>query len=308
MPRRFGKRGLEDKLSFTIWEIMVILMVIIALTLSVRALANNTTYWKKYHSADLALITDLILTNQGEFDINYNLKEMHPNLATKALRIEPLTFEIVLRDDAYFVYDKSSEDDRFPQSYIFGRDTKRTKVVPSNSTNEYIILHKQGKTLSMSESYTLPVESCPTDITKADTSQKHFEVTSISDSSTISKEYASQINSVLRRYAGTEQEMQIFLIEDSIKPTTIYYNTGQITESGKMSCLIRKAILKNNPDLNIIEIPYDDSLNANAILTNEITSPNKKYIYWVIIQVNSKDVTKDDLGKNIISAIDEYYN
>ncbi len=282
-------------------------MVIIALTISVRALANNTTYWKKYHSADLALITDLLLTNQGEFDINYNLKEMHPNLATKTLRIEPLTFQIFLRDDAYFVYDKSSEEDRFPQSYIYGRDIKRTKVVPSNSTNEYIILHKQGKTLSMSESYTLPITSCPTEITKEDTSQKNFEAISISSLSDKSKEYAVNINSALRIYNGPEQEMKIFLIEDSNKPTTIFYDANRITQSKKMSCLIKKASLQNNPDLNIIDVIYDDSLNTNTILTNEITNQNNPYNYWIIIQVNSKDITNKDLTNSILAAIVEYY-
>jgi hypothetical protein len=100
--------------------------------------------------------------------------------------------------------------------------------------------------------------------------------------------------------------MQVFLVEDSTKSTIIYYDSKM--QSGKIACLLKKAILQNKPDMSITETPYDNSLNANTILTNEITNQNNPYPYWIIIQVNSKDITKEDLAKNIIAAIDDYYN
>jgi hypothetical protein len=306
MLRRWGKRGLEDKLPFTIWEVMVILMVVIALTVSVRGIANNTTYWKKYHSADLALMTDVMLTNQGDFTVNYNLKEVQKNIVTKTLRIDPLIFQIFLKEDAYFVYDKSIDDDRFPQNYIFARDPARVSVVLSNTTNDYVIIRKQGKSLSMGEYYMLPTISCPSDITTADASKKHFEVISLSD--TANKNYGSQVASVLQRYAGTEKEMIIFLVEDASQSTTVYYDSLNPIKSGKMTCLIKKDILQKYPDLNIIEKPYDNSFDNNVLFTNARDDKNNPYNYWIIIHVKQGEINSTDLTESIINAIDEYYN
>jgi len=307
MLRRWGKRGLEDKIPFIIWEIIVILMVVIALTVSVRGIANNTTYWKKYHSADLALMTDLILTSQGDFNINYNLKEIEPNIVSKTFRIDPLSFQIFLRDDAYFVYDKSIDDDRFPQSYIFARDPARTDVIVSNTTNSYITIHKQGRSLSLGEYYTLPIASCPSDITTGDTTLKHFEALGLSDAT--AKNYGDYINTVLHRYGNTEHEMLVFLTEDAVQPTTVYYDTdiSNPTKSDKMACLIKKQILQKYPDMNIVEKPYDNSFDSNTIFTNNKNNQNNPYNYWIIIQIKKGDISDKDLAESIVNAIDEYY-
>jgi hypothetical protein len=304
MLRRWGKRGLEDKIPFIIWEIIVILMVVIALTVSVRGIANNTTYWKKYHSADLALMTELILTNQGDFNINYNLKEVQNSIITKTLRIEPLAFQIFLREDSYFIYDKSIDEDRFPQSYIFARDSDRVSVVLGNTTNDYVILHKQGKTLSIGESYTLPTTSCPSDITKGDTAQKHFEAISLNDAS---KNYAEFLNKAFSRFGNTEQEMLIFLTEDPTRSTTMYYNPGSQVKSSKMTCLIKKQILQKYPNIDIVEKPYDSSFDTNIIFTNNRDNKNNPYNYWIIIQVKKGELSDTSLSESIIKAIEEYY-
>ncbi len=278
-------------------------MVVLALTISVRAIANNTTYWKKYHSADLALMTDLILTNQGDFSINYNLKEIHPNIVTKTLRIKPLVFQIFLKDGAFFVYDESSDKDRFPQSYIFGGDPVRNVVKLGDTTNNYITLQKQGQILTMDENYVAPTDSCPSNPTPGDTSKKHFEALALSDNA---KDYSTQINAALARYGGIEEEMHIFLMEDSTKSTTIYYNSNQPIKSRKMTCLLKRKILQDKPDLLIIENPYNGEFDTNSVFITDINNKDKSYNYWIIIQVNN-DLTKIELSKIILSSIDEYY-
>ena len=47
MIRRLGKRGQEDKIYFLIWELIVLVMVIVALTVAVRGISNNTNYSPK---------------------------------------------------------------------------------------------------------------------------------------------------------------------------------------------------------------------------------------------------------------------
>jgi len=304
MLRRFGKRGLEDKIPFIIWEILVIFMVVVALTVAVRGIANNTSYWKKYHSADLALMTDLIITNQGDFNINYDLKELQTNVATKALHIEPLVFQIFLRPDAIFVYDKSIDEDRFPQSYIFARDSSRVTIVLSNSTNNYITLRKQGSTLTMGDYTALPGDSCPSQSTTGDTTKTHFEAISLSDTAKSSADY---VNKLLGRYGNSEKEMIVFLTSDATQSTSIYYDAANPIKSGKMTCLIKKQILQKYPDMNILEKPYDNSLDNNAIFTSNRDNKNDPYNYWIIVQVKKGDITDKDLAESITNAIDEYY-
>jgi hypothetical protein len=306
MLRRLGKRGLEDKIPFIIWEVLVILMVVIALTVAVRSIANNTTYWKKYHSADLALMTDLIITNQGDFNVNYNLKAMQTNTVTKALRIDPLVFQIFLRNDAYFVYDKSIDEDRFPQSYIFARDPSRVNIITSNSTNSYLTLRKQGNTFSMGDYYSPSGISCPSEGTTASTKDKHFEALSLADNA---KSYTDFVNKLLGKYGNKEQEMLIFLIENDVQSTSVYYDTNipNPVKSEKMTCLIKKQILQKYPDMNILEKAYDNSFDKNIIFTNNKDNQNNPYNYWIIVQVKKGEITDKELAEFITQAIDEYY-
>ena len=252
-------------------------------------------------------MTELTLTNQGDFNINYNLKTMQKNIVTNALHIDPLAFQIFLRDDAYFVYDKSIDNDRFPQSYIFARDPSRVTIVLSNTTNDYVILRKEGGTLSIGEYYALTTPACPSDVTTGDTTKKHFIVISLSDIT--SKDYGNYVNTVLKRYAGTENEMIIFLTEDSVQSTNVYYDTDipSPVKSQKMTCLIKKYILQKYPDMTIAEKPYDNSLDNNATFTNNKNNQNSPYNYWIIIQVKKGDISNKDLADSILSAIDEYY-
>lgn len=297
--RRLGKRGMDDKLAFTMWEVMVILMVVIALTISVRGIANNTTYWKKYHSTDLALMTDLIIANQGNFVMNYDMKEMKSNAATKMLRIDQLVFQTFLKTNAFFLYDESIDKDRFPQSYIFAED-KDIKIIDSNLTADYIVLYKEGDTVGMKGDYIVPVFGCPSLSTQGNLSEKHITVIGLSD--TI-KPYSDYINEVLKTIGkGTDDELLITLTNDTYNPTTIYYNPLDQGKSEKLSCLTKKRLEQIYPDMTVLQKPYDKSFEMDPFV-----SQRDAYMYWMLIRVNNNEVVSKNLSDSIKQAIVEYY-
>jgi hypothetical protein len=294
---RLGKRGMEDKLTFTLWEVVVIFMVAIALIIAVRGIANDTTYWKKYHSTDLALMTDLVIANQGDFVINYDIKDLESSWATKLLRIDKLVFQIFLKDDSYFIYDTSIDKDRFPQSYIFAQDKE---ISTTNITSDYIVLYKEGNTIGLKSDYLSPVVSCPSADTKGDLSKKHFDVIPLSDAAKI---YSTPINELLKTVGtGQDKELLISIIDNATEPTTIYYDSLSQVKSEKMSCLIMKHLKESSPDVNVKVKPYDKSFEIEPFV-----SQRTNYMYWVLIEVNTNSTDYKSLTENIRDAIYEYY-
>jgi len=304
--RNLGRKGMDDKMMFLIWEMIAIAMVALILTMAVRGIANNTTYWKKYHSTDMALMTDLMLTNQGEFNVNYNLKELHTNWVTNMLFIDQLSFQIFLKDDSYQVYDGSIDKDRFPQSFIFANNPQ-INIVQSNVTKSYITIVKNKDSLSM-ESDNL-VLSCP----QGDSSDKKdrelaiFKVVSIDNSV---DEYSSYIDTVLSAYGrkgstGTDNELLIVLTQnpDNAASTIIYHNPDDPLKSGRIACLIHKNLLGKYPDKTLNEAAYDKSLDDKEPFRTE----KGNYKYWIIISIKKDDMSKEDMGAVIDSSVKEYY-
>jgi hypothetical protein len=297
--RRLDKRGMDDKLAFTIWEIMVILMVVIALTVSVRGIANNTTYWKKYHSTDLAMMTDLIIASQGNFVINYDMKEMKQNAATKMLKINQLMFQTFLNANSFFVYDESVEKDRFPQSYIFAED-RDIKITISSLTSDYIVLYKESDNIGMKSEYIAPVSGCPAIDTSGSLEGKKISVIGLS---TAVKTYSDYINIALRTISrGTDNELLIVLANDNTNPTTIYYNPINDIKSEKISCLTKRALEEIYPDISIAQEPYDTSFEIEPFI-----GQRDGYMYWMLIRINTADINMEGLEEGISQAITEYY-
>ncbi len=299
--RHFGKRGMDDKLAFIMWEIMVIFMVVIALTISVKGIANNSTYWKKYHAADLALMTDLILTNQGDFEINYNMKELKSTPVSKILGIDNLVFQTTLTNDAYFLYDTSKEDDRFPQSYVFAK-TSKIKIIPSETTSSNIVLTKTGDSFSMTQGEIQIETSCPSLDTLQSLANKNIMVISTSDNL---KDTSKYITETLKTAAkGQEPELLIVLSNSNSDKNRIYYNidNGQVEKSNKLSCLIKKQLVIQNELIEIQEIPYDNSLNIEPF-----TSQKDKYNNWIILEINKDIINQNILTNSLRNTIIEYY-
>ncbi|MGV8141300.1 MAG: hypothetical protein ACP5NW_02575 [Candidatus Woesearchaeota archaeon] len=297
--RRLNKRGMDDKLAFTMWEMMVILMVIIALTVSVRGIANNTTYWKKYHSTDLAMMTELIIASQNNFAVNYEMKEMRENSATKMLRIDQLIFQTFLKTNSFFVYHESIDDDRFPQSYIFAED-KDINIVTSNTTSDFVVIYKEGDTVGMREEFMNPIIGCPSADTSGNLDEKRISVIELS---TATRPYSTYINNALITIAtGTDDELLIALIDDNTRPTTIYYDPFTQVKSEKMSCLTRKNLLQIYQDITVQQKSYDNSFEIEPFI-----SQRASYMYWILISINTRDVNRQNLSNSIELAVEEYY-
>jgi hypothetical protein len=300
--RHFGKRGMDDKLAFIMWEIIVIFMVVIALTLAVKGIANNTNYWKKYHSTDLALMTDLMLINQGDFQINYDMKELKSNVVTKTLGINNLVFETVLTKDAYFLYDESKENDRFPQSFIFGK-TDIIKIAEYQTKNSYIILNKIGDSFSLSTNDASKQISCPAIDTFETIEDFLAKKITITGSDTLN-EYIIEVNNKLMTNSQTNQELVIILVENKNNKSRIYYPTKSeyLIKSQKMSCLIYRESLKKIDGLDIHYLAYDNSLDLTPY-QNEILNNN----YWIIIELQKDAFPKEIFSEIIVNTINEYY-
>ncbi|MGV8172510.1 MAG: hypothetical protein ACP5OA_07510 [Candidatus Woesearchaeota archaeon] len=298
---RLGKRGMEDKLSFTIWEIIVILIVIITLTLAVRGITNNSSYWKKYHSADLALMTDLLFVGQGDLVINYDMKELQKNFITKTMHIEPLVFQVFLKDNSYFVYDKSIDEDRFPKSYIFA-ESDGMKVTNSDMTSDYIVLYKTGDTISMGTRVISEQISCSAiDTSIPDISIKRFDAISLPDNPTV---YVDYVNSRLRSLAaGDDAEVLIVLRSNNEGRYYAYYDSVSENQgnSEKMSCLVLKQLSQRYPDSDVRQLLYDNSLEMEPF-----TSERDNHTFWIIIDVD-ESISAKDLSDSIVGALMEYY-
>jgi hypothetical protein len=295
-----GKRGMEDKLMFVIWEVIVIVMVVLVLTLAVKGIASNNTYWKRYHSTDLALMSDLALTNQGDFIINYDLKDIRKNYVSKILNIKPLVFQILLKTDSFFVYSNSIDEDRFPKSFIFAKDKASVTVIESNSTNDCIVLTKQGPSLSIGSSSNSLGITCPTTDTKKDKTNLIFEVVSTPNIDAGTVQY---LKIALNSGPQIDSELLIILTKNLVNKTVIYYDASSVEnqeKSEKMSCLIKKKGLEINPELNIDYRAYDNKID------NYIASIDKsQYVYWIVIDTDG--LSNEELANIVRGAIDEYY-
>jgi len=296
---------MEDKLSFTLWEVIIIFMIAIILIVAVRGIANNTTYWKKYHSADLALMTDMLIANQGDFVVNYDIKDLESNWATKMMRIDKLRFQIFLKDDSYFIYDGSIDDDRFPQSYIFAQD-RDIKISKTNITSDYVVLYKEGNTVGLKSYYSNTIISCPSAPTAGNLSQRHIDVIGLSDAA---KSFSTPANELLKTVGtGQDNELLISIIDNTVEPTTIYYDPLSQVQSEKMSCLIMKNLVEKYPDMDVKVKPYDKSFEMDPFMTQR-----GNYVYWILIKVNTDTADKTNninpkmLTENIRDAVYDYY-
>jgi hypothetical protein len=322
MIRRLGKRGQEDKIYFLIWELIVLVMVIVALTVAVRGISNNTNYWKRYQSADLAMITELTYAGQGDFVVNYNMKQMKMTTTSKALLVvtsgfgmlsaDTLSFQTFLKSSSFWVYDKSSDEDKFPQSFMFAA-SKNIKVLEGNHSTDFLVLYRTGDTLGLQERYVTTASLCPTAITQKDMTGLKFDVIALDDES---KDRASYAGIMLKQYGASAnpssagKELVIFLSTDTasggtpgtVAATKIYYYDGAQAYGEKLACLMGLALKTHLPDKTFETIKYDGSFDADA----GFIGVKDNYARWIILKYD-KSLDRDNFGLSIKEALIEYY-
>jgi hypothetical protein len=306
LDRKFYKKGMDDKLMFTMWEIIVVLMVVTVLTISVRGISNDTTYWKKYHSTDLALMTDIISPMNGDFIINYEIKDLNTNFATKILKLETLRFMIYLRDGAYYVYDESASKDRFPQSYVFSQDRDRT-VTESNITSDYVVLYKQGNIISLKTDYVSSGIICPTMTTTSNLKEIYFDTKEVTLES---KSYSDYISTFLKNTGTGTNKESLFFIETNTENNIIYYDdtSDKKSKSEKMACIIRRNIIKNDTTIKVDIKPYSSIRKENPV--SELISTTfeqSNYNYYVYIKLDTEEFSEKKISELMKLSIEEYY-
>jgi hypothetical protein len=309
-----NKRGQEDKLFFTIWEIIAASMVIIIILVAVRGLANNTSYWKRYYSTDLGLVADLENTNQGDFVINYALKENGKGFWASLL-LKDKQFEIVLENSSIQAYDApehSKSYGNFPFAKSSGTVVQKKSVIA-----DFLTLSKIGNTLMLDRYAPVADQTCLSVDTKKGTEDLKFTVKPLNNNVA---SLAKTIDYTLKIIGGPNPKKSESIIFIAISTSTasdnvsniIFYSfkEGNPLKSEKMACILNKNYAaKPLSNIGSKTTPYAGSLDNNPDFKNaisQITPGNNEYV--VIIEIPSSILNKEsDIASTIKSAYEEYY-
>ena len=117
--RGFGKRGLEDSTYFLIFQIIAAFIIGIVIFAALRGFVNSTTFWKKYYATDLALMAEIEGINQGDFSMNYVLKDTSSTLLKKTHILGDNPIEIALKKNSIEALDPMNDDITQPISFPF---------------------------------------------------------------------------------------------------------------------------------------------------------------------------------------------
>lgn len=300
-----NKRGSEDKLFFIMWELIAFAAVLIIILVVVRDVANDTTYWKRYYSTDIALMADIENVNQGDFVMNYALKEPMDNFWTDIYMIDKKIVEITLKPDRVEVYDYPKEDSKVPYTFPFAKH-KNINVVNESTSSLFLVLSKIGNELKLSNYAVETAEVCPSYDTRKNTSLIILDSIFLDPKT---KPHSESIKATLKKYGRDPAAIsESTIILGYSKNFTIYYSDDIKTlQSQKLSCLIRMKLeesLNNTAELK----RYDKSLDADSEFQKYISGKPQDE-YWVILMLSDNEtrINQNDFAGIIEKAVAEYY-
>jgi len=315
--RRFNKRGQEDKLYFLIWEMIALAAVILVILIAVRGVVNGSSYWKKYYSSDLALMSDLANTNRGDFTINYALKSQGDNYWSKIYLISNKMFEISMESDAVKVYDAPKEDSKSFYTFPFAKN--KDVVVQENSViSDFIVLSKSGSIMSIGE-YGLSKSSDCNSMQPMDT-RADMALININSFSTDAKTnlFSDSISAILKNH-NINNEMangsDIIMAYSKDASFTIYYSLDQKNLlSKKLACLVaREYSLDPRFASNAVDIkPYDGFLDNNKAYADYMSREFGDKEFWIVILLSDNELVKRNIDRNqfaqvVKNAVVKYY-
>ncbi len=304
-----NKRGSEDKLFFTLWELMAFLMVLIIILISVRGIANNSSYWKTYYSRDLGMMADIANINQGDFVMNYALKESMDNFWTDIYLMDKRMFDIVLTNKAVEVYDYPKEDSKYPTTFPFAKH-KNVNVINESTSADFLVMTKKGAELRISDYVIENAEVCPSYATTKDTRLTKFYSIYLDNKV---KPQSDSVKAILgtSRYGNDPKainESTIVLGYAGKENFTVYYSDDSNTlQSQKLSCIFKMQYLNAynyTPELK----KYDGSLDTNPEFTKYIAGKESQE-YWILIALsdNETKIQQNEFAGLVEKAIIEYY-
>jgi hypothetical protein len=294
-----GKRGLEYTTYYSIWQIIALFAVILVIIVSIRGFANNTSYWKKYYSSDLGLMADIENINQGDFVINYALKEeTEIPLITKDLR-----FEIFLEKDNIAVSD--SEKSRVKTTYPFSKN-KEITVLENSVVSDFLVLSKIKSEL-MIGTYQPKVQGTAQDVCPSIDTAKSMD-SAIMNATSLSTELNGQkasIDNILKQYGRNPSALPELTIITYYNPKnnfTIYYSNDLYElKSQKLSCILGKGYLDKYPDRTYYLSKYDGFLDQNTMFKDYLSKKSSDE-FWIII--SESDVERNTNANDFAGLID----
>ena len=309
MVRKFGKRGQEGKLYFIIFEIIAFAMVIIVILTAIKGIVNNSNYWKRYYSTDISLMSELVSTNQGDFVINYALKDQDKNFFTDVYGIKDRSYDINLLKGRVDVYSDPRDDDRYPQSFSYA-ESNYIDVKESSTLDKFIVLSKIGPGLSFDTFYSSSTPSSLSFSTKKDMTNLKFNSFSIDAKSL---PYSKSMASLLSVYGRTypQDEATIIFYYSAGSTFRIYYSDDMNSlRSKKMSELIGKAYSEdsrfssNNYEIN----EYDGFLDGDDSFKKFLDDKESREFYVIIVMSDEElKISQNDFAQIVYKGVLEYY-
>jgi len=316
----FNKRGQEDKLYFLIWEGVAIAITFIVILVALRGVVTNSNYWKRYYSIDMGLTADLMNTNQGDFVLNYKLKDLPENFLTSTFLINNKAFDIFLEADRFEIYDSPKSENQYAIVYPFAKH-EYVDVTEGLAISKLIVFSKQGTQFTMSDSYTPSTNPCTKFIipmTLDDITYLKFNVFSLdAGSSQVSKAISALLAS---KNPATELGNGPAIISssnaDPNAQLTIYYSTPENQlKSRKLACYISKyySADSNFKSLAVQVLPYDSSLDSVQAFTDYVNGQAAKVAgqkddFWVAIKLTKNEQSKgNQFAADVRKAMELYY-
>ncbi|MEM4637548.1 MAG: hypothetical protein QXK76_00810 [Candidatus Woesearchaeota archaeon] len=300
-----NKRGSENTLFFLLWELLAFGMVLIIIIVTVRGVVNNNTFWKNYYARDIAMIIDIENINQGDFIINYKLKDFSENVLTKFYFIDDKIFEISLSENSVLVYDYPKEESKYPAVFPYAKN-KNIKVINDSISETFITINKIGDKIFLNSYNIETTEVCPSFSTTKDFNMIKFNSIPINNKI---KSYSDNLNALLKssRFGSNPNslnESTIFL--DFQSNFTVYYSEDSL-KSQKFACIFKMKFLEKYqyaPELK----KYDGFLDNNIDFINFLS--NKRFDeYWIAVALSDEEtkINPNEITMLFDKTITEFY-
>ena len=318
-----NKKGDEEALWFKLLELIAAAMVVIIILVAISRIVNNSTYWQKYYSTDVALIYDLENTNQGDFIVNYQLKDLNYSFLSKTYILEDKTFMTQLSKNSVISYDGTDPKINYGFQYPFAK-ARDVAVAEHSIVSDFLTLSKIGSEQTMDSYYHRDSIQCPSFSSTKDIGNLKFTSISIDDaSSSYSKSLGSVLNTLtvnqnsangatVETTTETKIEATIMLVSSSESQVQAYYYTSDSNslKSEKLACIFSRDYsampIYNYNSSRLLE--YDGTFDDNAKLQEYLTNKDSAE-YFIIISIPQKYLSGKDLefSQLVKKSIQEYY-
>ena len=296
------KKGMSNKLWYILWELIAAAAIAFIILATLNTIITKNTFWKKYYSIDLALMADIENINQGDFVMNYNLKEDIDPTLKRYLLLPNNPLFVGLNNFSVDVYEEENGKMKNPTTYAFSK-SKNIFVEESLTSSKFLVMSKKGNVLKLSDYDIDTSDICPSYETSGNIGG--MKIYSYYNGNNI-KSYSDTAQALLNRYGSKgNNASKVMLYYEANINTTIYYSDDVNTlKSQKLACII-KMKLQEKLNNDILLKKYDKSLDQYFGMY--INNANE---FWVIIKIsdeNLKEINNNDYAVLIEKSYIEFF-